>query len=95
MIDIYKVLRCTPETVTDKDIEVLKIYEQKGSYPPHIKVQFSPYDSQSGNTQVTLFLHGLKNTFSRTISLGKENIGICVEVYYIITKKIIIMIKFI
>ena len=87
MIDIYKVLRCTPETVTDKDIEDFKKYEEDGSYPPYFKIQFSPDDSQSGNTQVTLSLHGLRNKFSRTIRLGKENPGICVEVYYIITKE--------
>ena len=86
MIDIYKVLHCTPETVTDNDIEDLKKYEEDGSYPPSVKIQFSPDDSQSGNTQVTLSLHGLKNTYSRTIRLG-ENPGICVEVYYIITKE--------
>ena len=76
MIDIYEVLGCTPETVTDNDIEVLKMYEEKDSYPPRFKVQFSPDDSQSGNTQVTLSVRGLRNTFSRTIRLGKENPGI-------------------
>ena len=87
MIDIYEVLGCTPETATDNNIEYLKMLEEAGLYPPSFKVQFSPDDSQSGNTQVTLSLHGLRNTFSRTIRLGKENPGICVEVYYIITKK--------
>ena len=87
MIDIYKVLRCTPETVTDNDIEDLKLYEEKGSYPPRFKIKFTPIDSQSENAQVTLSLLGLKNIFSRTIRLVKENPGICVEVYYIITKE--------
>ena len=87
MIDIYKVLCCTPETVTDDNIEELKMLEENRSYPPRFKVQFSPDDSQSGNTQVTLSLHGLSNKVSRTIRLGKENPGICVEVYYIITKE--------
>ena len=70
MIDIYEVLSCTPETVTDSDIEDLKMYEEADSYPPRFKVQFSPNDSRSGNTQVTLSLHGLRNKFSRTIRLG-------------------------
>ena len=75
MIDIYKVLGCTPETVTDYDIEDLKGYEEADIYPPWFKLQFSPENSQSGNNQVTLSLHGLKNTFSRTIRLGKEYPG--------------------
>ena len=87
MIDIYEVLGCTPEEVTDNDIEDLKRYEEADSYPPRFKVQFSPDDSQSENTQVTLSLHGLKNTFSRTIRLCKEYPGIFVDVYHIITKE--------
>ena len=47
MIDIYEMLGCTPETVTDNDIEDLKRYEEADSYPPRFKVQFSPVDSQS------------------------------------------------
>ena len=93
MIDIYEMLGCTPETVTDNDIGDLKRYEEADSYPPRFKVQFSSDDSQSGNTHVKLSLHGLTNTFSRTIRLGKESPGIFVDVYHIITKEYYVLIE--
>ena len=55
MIDFYKVLRCTPETVTDDDIETLKMYEEQKLYPPRFKLEFSPTGS-SRNTKVELTL---------------------------------------
>ena len=80
MIDIYKVLGCTPEEVTDCDIEDLKRYEEADMYPPRFKVQFSPENSQSGDTQATLSLHGLKNKFTKTIRLSRETSGnICLD----------------
>ena len=41
MIDFYKMLACTPDTVFDDDIETLKTYEEQMSYPP-FKLKFSP-----------------------------------------------------
>ena len=84
MIDIYKVLGCTPETVTDYDIEDLKRYEEADIYPPWFKLQFSPENSQSGNNQVTLSLHGLKNRFSSIIRLDKKYSGMFYRCMYVI-----------
>ena len=74
MIDFYKVLGCTPETVKDGHIKDLQTHEEVKSYPPRFKLLFSPDGSHSGNTQVKLRLHGLSNAFSITVRLGKINI---------------------
>ena len=72
MIDFYRVLGCTPETMTDDDIETLKMYEEQGAYPPRFKLLFSPDGSTSVNVQVTLSICGLKDNIYKTIKLGEE-----------------------
>ena len=81
MIDFYKFLGCTPDTLTDDDVENLKIYEEEKSYPPRFRFLFSPDGPQSENTQVKLYLHGLNNVSPITVRLDKEKSGI--EVIYI------------
>ena len=76
MIDYYKVLGCTPETLTDDDIEDLKTLERVKSYPPRFKLIFSPAGPENETTQVKLYLHGLNNVYSITIGLGNEKPGI-------------------
>ena len=75
MIDFYKVLGCTPDTVSNDDIETLKMYEKIKSYPPRFKLLFSPDGPQSGNTEVKLYLHGLNNAPPIMIGLDKEKSG--------------------
>ena len=79
MIDFYQVLGCTPETVTDHDIETLKMYEKQGTYPPRFKLLFSPDGSTSVNVQVTLSICGLKDNIYKIINLGEEQVYI--EIY--------------
>ena len=76
MIDFYKVLGCTPETVKGGHIKDLQTHEEVKSYPPRFKLLFSPDGSHNENTQVKLHLHGLSNAFSITVRLGKERPGI-------------------
>ena len=85
MIDFYKVLGGTPETVTDDDIETLKIYEKEKQYPPRFQLLFSPVDSQSDSTEaeVKLSLPGLKGEYSKTIRLCKKKTGISYVYVYI------------
>ena len=83
MIDFYKVLGCSPETVSVNDIEDLKMYEEMQSYPPRFKLIFSPDDSPSENTQVKLSLHGLTNKYSATVELCKKKPGNIVSYKYI------------
>ena len=92
MIDFYKILGCTPDTVSDDDIEALKMYEEEKSYPPRIKLEFSPNGLQTTNTSVKLTLHGLHGSlqgpslpFSKILRLGREeetgNCYMCVHLY--------------
>ena len=76
MIDFYKVLGCTPDTLTDDDIEDLKTLERVKSYPPRFKLIFSPTGPENESTQVKLYLHGLNNVSPITVRLDKENSGI-------------------
>ena len=81
MIDFYKVLGCTPETVTDHDIETLKMYEKQKSYPQRFKLKFSPAGTQIRNAEVNLILHGLQPTcingpqVKYTVTLGNKETG--------------------
>ena len=72
MIDFYQVLGCTPETMTDDDIETLKMYEELRAYPPRFKLLFSPDGSASVNVQVKLSICGLKDNIYKIIKLGEE-----------------------
>ena len=81
MIDFYKVLACTPDTLSDDDIETLKMYEEQMSYPPRFKLTFSPTGPNIINTQVKLILHELHEgsqdgpTVSHIVRLGSEQTG--------------------
>ena len=81
MIDFYKVLGCTPDTVTDDDIETLKVYEEQMSYPPRFKLEFSPTGSQIRNTKVELTLCELHTTCLNgpsvhyNVTLGNKETG--------------------
>ena len=83
MIDFYKVLGCSPETVSVNDIEALKMYEEIQSYPPRFKLLFSPDGSPSENTQVKLSLHGFTNEYCATVELCKTKLGNIVSYRYI------------
>ena len=76
MIDFYKVLGCTPQTLTDGDIQDLKTREEMKSYPPRFRLLFSPDGPQNGDTEVKLHLHGLNNVSPITVRLGKKKSGI-------------------
>ena len=76
MIDFYKVLGCTPDTLTDDDIENLKTLERVKSYPPRFKLLFSPAGPENENTQVKLYLHGVNNVSPIIVRLNKEKSGI-------------------
>ena len=83
-VNPYEVLGCTPETVTDDDIETLKIYEKEKQYPPRFQLLFSPVDSQSDSTEaeVKINLHGLDDEYFKPVRLCKKKTGIsCVRVY--------------
>ena len=84
MIDFYKFLKCTPETLNEDDIETLKMYEEQKLYPPRIKLLISPDRPPSGNTEVHLHLHGLNNVSPIIIRLGRENSGI--DIIYVRTQ---------
>ena len=58
---MYKVLNCTPETVTEKAIEDLQIYEEAGSYPPRFKLLFYTQHREVSCQPVTISLDGLAN----------------------------------
>ena len=78
MIDFYKFLKCTPETLNEVHIKTLQLYEEVESYPPHIKLLFSPDRPSSGNSEAKLYLHGLNNVSPIIIRLGKEKPGMYV-----------------
>ena len=75
MIDFYKFLHGTPETLKD-DIKTLKMHEEVESYPPRIKLLFSPDRPPNENSEAKLYLNGLNNVSPITIRLGKEISGI-------------------
>ena len=85
MIDFYKVLGCTPETVTDDNIETLKLYEKEKIYPPRFQLLFSPDDLQSESTEaeVKLSVPGLNVEYFKTIRLCKKKTGISYVYVYI------------
>ena len=83
MIDFYKVLGCSPETISVNDIEDLKMYEEIQSYPPRFKLLFSPDDSSGENTHVKLSLHGLTNEYCAIVELCKTKSGNIVSYRYI------------
>ena len=84
MIDFYKVLGCTPDTLTDDDIEDLKAREKKNSYPPRFRLLFSPDGPRSGDTEVKLYLHGLNNVSPIIVRLGKEKSGIDITAFFLV-----------
>ena len=84
MIDFYKVLGCTPDTLTDDDIETLKMFEKMKLYPPCFRLLFSPDGPQNGDTQVKLSLHGLNNASPIMIRLGKEMSGIYITAFFLV-----------
>ena len=55
-IDVYNFLKCTPETVSEEDIEALGFYQQEGSYPPCFKLSFIPktFPNKSCEVKITL-----------------------------------------
>ena len=81
MIDFYKVLACTPDTVSDDDIKALKWYEEEMTYPPRFKFEISSAGTQIRNFQVKLTLDGLHEgsrngpIVSTKLILGNEEIG--------------------
>ena len=83
MVDFYKVLDCSPETVSVNDIEDLKMYEEIQSYPPRFKLLFSPDDSPGENTHVKLSLRGLTNEYCAIVELCKTKSGNIVSYRYI------------
>ena len=78
MIDFYKFLKCTPETLNEDDIKTLKMYEEIESYPPRIKLLFAPNGPQSEQSEAKLYLNGLNNVSPIIIRLGKEKPGMYV-----------------
>ena len=81
MIDFYKVLGCSPETVSVNNIEALKMCEEIQSYPPRFKLLFSPDGSPNENTQVKLSLHGLTNKYCATVELLQVH-QVCMQLYF-------------
>ena len=68
-IDFYKLLDCTPETVTDADIETLSHYEEKGSYPLCVKLSFSRLQSPTYDCEAQIILSSQDRSISIPIEL--------------------------
>ena len=70
---MYEVLNCTSQTVTEKAIEDLQIYEEAGSYPPRFKLLFYTQHREVSCQPVAISLDGLTNgEFSFNIMLGEQ-----------------------
>ena len=75
MLDIYKVLGCTPNTVQNGHVKDFETLEEIKQYPPRFKLLFSPDGPQSGETEVKISLQGLNNVHPLTVGLGKKRQG--------------------
>ena len=73
-VDIYKVLNCTPQTVSEEDKEALAAYEDEDSYPPCFKLSFTPQQYQQ-SCQVKVLL--ASTAIDWKISIPIDLPGIC------------------
>ena len=75
MLDIYKILGCTPDTANNGHVEYFKTLEDMKSYPLRFKLSFSPDGPESRETEVKLSLQGLNNVHPIAVRLGKNRQG--------------------
>ena len=69
-IDFYKLLGCTPQTVTEEDTKTLQFYEEEGSYPPRFKLSFTPiHFSAKIDCQAKIIIYGHDDNISIPIQL--------------------------
>ena len=82
-VDVFKVLNCDEQNITDEYIEEIKSLEKSGSYPPRFRLVFHP-NSESKHDRpkvIKITLHSSKGTLPLNVELNGKFKG---ESIYII-----------
>ena len=79
-IDYFNIMGCKGGEVSNENMEVLKLLEEKLSYPPRFQLHFTVDRSAdcSSKQNVTVNFDGLNPSISATIVLEKSGIYMCI-----------------
>ena len=71
---MFKILGCTPYTMTERKKKTLEALEDEGQYPPRFHLQFDNETHQNTDTScpVTITLTGFVSDISFKIVLGEK-----------------------